>query len=109
MVEHTFPWFGRNRLLAKDFENLAETQGQLRMEVWKGWVTGPSSEPLGTPRARRLRRFGEPGGTTKFDHQEQFAATRGDGYIDQGAENSQTCPEGDDGSCQLVEQRLGLF
>src|SRR5215469_11683379 len=74
MVEHTFPWFGRNRLLAKDFENLAETQGQLRMEVWKGWVTGPSSEPLGTPRTRRLRRFGEPGGTTKFDHQEPSAA-----------------------------------
>jgi hypothetical protein len=24
MVEHTFSWFGRNRRLAKDFENLAE-------------------------------------------------------------------------------------
>jgi hypothetical protein len=26
-VEHTFSWFGRNRRLAKDFENLAETLG----------------------------------------------------------------------------------
>jgi putative transposase len=25
MVERTFSWFGRNRRLAKDFENLAET------------------------------------------------------------------------------------
>jgi transposase len=25
MVERTFSWFGRNRGLAKDFENLAET------------------------------------------------------------------------------------
>jgi len=25
VVEHTFSWFGRNRRLAKDFENLAET------------------------------------------------------------------------------------
>ena len=25
VVERTFAWFGRNRLLAKDFENLAET------------------------------------------------------------------------------------
>jgi transposase len=25
VVERTFSWFGRNRLLAKDFENLAET------------------------------------------------------------------------------------
>jgi putative transposase len=27
VVERTFPWFGRNRRLAKDFENLAETLG----------------------------------------------------------------------------------
>jgi transposase len=25
VVEHTFSWFGHNRRLAKDFENLAET------------------------------------------------------------------------------------
>ena len=25
VVEHTFSWFGRNRSLAEDFENLAET------------------------------------------------------------------------------------
>jgi transposase len=25
VVERTFSWFGRNRRLAKDFENLAET------------------------------------------------------------------------------------
>ena len=25
VVEHTFSWFGRNRRLAKDFENLTET------------------------------------------------------------------------------------
>jgi transposase len=25
LVERTFSWFGRNRRLAKDFENLAET------------------------------------------------------------------------------------
>ncbi len=25
VVEHTFSWFGRNRRLAKDYENLAET------------------------------------------------------------------------------------
>jgi len=25
MVERTFSWFGRNRCVAKDFENLAET------------------------------------------------------------------------------------
>jgi transposase len=29
VVERTFSWFGRNRHLAKDFENLAETLGQL--------------------------------------------------------------------------------
>ena len=27
MVERIFSWFGRNRRLAKDFENLAETLG----------------------------------------------------------------------------------
>ena len=27
VVERTFSWFGRNRRLAKDFENLAETKG----------------------------------------------------------------------------------
>jgi transposase len=27
MVERTFSWFGRNRRLAKDFENLADTPG----------------------------------------------------------------------------------
>ena len=27
VVERTFSWFGRNRRLAKDFENLAETIG----------------------------------------------------------------------------------
>jgi transposase len=27
LVERTFSWFGRNRCLAKDFENLAETLG----------------------------------------------------------------------------------
>jgi putative transposase len=27
VVERTFSWFGRNRRLAKDFENLAETLG----------------------------------------------------------------------------------
>jgi transposase len=30
VVERTFSWFGRNRRLAKDFENLAETPGRLR-------------------------------------------------------------------------------
>ena len=30
VVERTFSWFGRNRRLAKDFENLAETPGHLR-------------------------------------------------------------------------------
>ena len=30
VVERTFSWFGRNRRLAKDFENLAETLGRLR-------------------------------------------------------------------------------
>jgi transposase len=30
VVERTFSWFGRNRRLAKDFENLAETLGHLR-------------------------------------------------------------------------------
>jgi hypothetical protein len=27
VVERTFSWFGRNRRLAKDFENLADTMG----------------------------------------------------------------------------------
>jgi hypothetical protein len=27
VVERTFSWFGRNRRLARDFENLAETLG----------------------------------------------------------------------------------
>jgi len=27
LVERTFSWFGRNRRLARDFENLAETTG----------------------------------------------------------------------------------
>ena len=27
VVERTFPWFRRNRRLAKDFENLADTLG----------------------------------------------------------------------------------
>jgi hypothetical protein len=30
VVERTFSWLGRNRRLAKDFENLAETLGRLR-------------------------------------------------------------------------------
>jgi len=30
VVERTFSWFGRNRRLAEDFENLAETPGHLR-------------------------------------------------------------------------------
>ena len=30
VVERTFAWFGRNRRLTKDFENLAETLGRLR-------------------------------------------------------------------------------
>src|SRR3954452_24426368 len=30
VVERTFSWFGRNRRLAKDFENLAETMATLR-------------------------------------------------------------------------------
>ena len=30
VVERTFSWFGRNRRLAKDFENLAETLAALR-------------------------------------------------------------------------------
>ena len=29
-MERTFSWFGRNRRLAKDFENLAETLANLR-------------------------------------------------------------------------------
>jgi transposase len=29
LVERTFSWFGRNRRLARDFENLAETTGYL--------------------------------------------------------------------------------
>ena len=29
VVERTFSWFGRNRRLAKDFENLAETLASL--------------------------------------------------------------------------------
>jgi len=29
VVERTFSWFGRNRRLAKDFENLAETLATL--------------------------------------------------------------------------------
>jgi hypothetical protein len=30
VVERTFSWFGRNRLLTKDFENLAGNRGHLR-------------------------------------------------------------------------------
>jgi transposase len=41
VVERTFSWFGRNRRLAKDFENLAETLATLR------YPSLPSSWPSG--------------------------------------------------------------
>ena len=43
VVERTFSWFGRNRSLAKDFENLAENPGQLRH---------PRVDPAGAQAAR---------------------------------------------------------
>ena len=43
VVERTFSWFGRNRRLAKDFENLAETLGRLRY---------PRLDPTGPQAAR---------------------------------------------------------
>ena len=49
VVERTFSWFGRNRRLAKDFENLAETLAT--------WVPSPlSSLPSGGSPGRRSRR-----------------------------------------------------
>jgi transposase len=41
VVERTFSWFGRNRRLAKDFENLAETLvtfvnlASIQLEIWR--------------------------------------------------------------------------
>jgi len=46
--------------------------------------------------------------TTKFDHQEQFEATRG-AVMWTGERTFALAPKGDGGSCQLAQQRLGLF
>jgi transposase len=41
VVERTFSWFGRNRRLAKDFENLAETLvtfvnlASIQLAIWR--------------------------------------------------------------------------
>src|SRR6476661_8899526 len=46
VVERTFSWFGRNRRLAKDFENLVETLGP-------SLLSPPSSLPSGVLPGRR--------------------------------------------------------
>jgi len=46
VVERTFSWFGRNRRLAKDFENLAET-------LAPSLLSRPSSLPSGGLPGRR--------------------------------------------------------
>jgi putative transposase len=33
VVERTFSWFGRNRRLAKDYENLADTLAAIRLGI----------------------------------------------------------------------------
>jgi hypothetical protein len=67
VVERTFSWFGRNRRLAKDFENLAESlatfrtiasiqesgTGYQRRTAAVGSVKGPSPERAPTTGLRR--------------------------------------------------------
>ena len=53
VVERTFSWFGRNRRLAKDFENLAETPGHLRYP--RLHTVGPQAARQGV--GRELYRF----------------------------------------------------
>jgi len=73
MVERTFSWFGRNRRLAKDFENLAETLATFvypglhpaRRQAArkgargsaKGWDSRPSPGLARTTTLRRFRSF----------------------------------------------------
>jgi transposase len=40
VVERTFSWFGRNRRLAKDFENLAETVTTFVTLASSSWLSG---------------------------------------------------------------------
>ena len=42
VVERTFSWFGRNRRLAKDFENLTETLATLVPSPPSSWPSGGS-------------------------------------------------------------------
>jgi len=85
VVERTFSWFGRNRRLAKDFENLAETLATYpagppaacsggvltstnsvemttqvpcrRRTAVVGSVSGPSAEPAVRRKMRRIGTF----------------------------------------------------
>jgi transposase len=62
VVERTFPWFGRNRRLAKDFENLAETLAtfvtlasiQLALRRLAGRRRWPSTLLLAASGCRRI-------------------------------------------------------
>ena len=79
MVERTFSWFGRNRRLAKDFENLAETlatfvtlasiQLALRRLPGSRSISAGCGAPVPLPAANGCCAFGE--GT--------FASTHGNG------------------------------
>jgi len=79
VVERTFSWFGRNRRLAKDFENLAETLATFvtlaSIHLPSGGLTGSRSisagrgAPVPLPAANGCCGFGE--GT--------FASTHGNG------------------------------
>jgi len=42
VVERTFSWFGRNRRLAKDFENLTETLATFVPSPPSSWPSGGS-------------------------------------------------------------------
>src|SRR5262249_35266977 len=56
VVERTFSWFGRNRRLAKDFENLAETLAILSPSLQSSLPSGGS--PGRSPDAGRYDRAG---------------------------------------------------
>ena len=53
VVERTFSWFGRNRRLAKDFENLAETRNPSHLRYPRLYPACPQAARQGVGRGSR--------------------------------------------------------
>jgi hypothetical protein len=80
VVERTFSWFGRNRRLAKDFENLAKTLGALLpsppFSLLSGGLPGRRSPPRQTADLHRTTAK-----VCKPDCEGTIAGTHGNGEV----------------------------